>query len=83
MIEILPHKIATPLHRIVRQKVYERWTTMKEFDEDTRISHNTVANVCSGKYSPRLDTIALILKALGLDLWVIDPETGDSWRLKL
>jgi len=83
MIEILPHKIPVSFHKLMKQKVYEHWNTMKEAEEETYISHNTIANVCTGKYSPRLDTIALILKSMGLDLWIVDSKTGENWRLKL
>ena len=83
MIEILPHKIATPFHRIMKKKIYEHWETIKNAQDETGIAFGTISNVCSGKYSPRMDTVAIFLKALGLDLWVVDSKTGENWRLKI
>ena len=82
MIEILPHKIPTNFHRLMKQKIYERFNTMKEAERETGIAHNTIANVCSGRYAPRLDTIMLLLKQMDLDMWIIDRD-GNSWRIKL
>lgn len=81
MISILPHKIPTRISNIIREKVAQKEGYFSQIANGMGIHENTLRRAMNPDFYPRLDTLLLICKGLGLNLWVVD-EDGNSWRLK-